>query len=390
MAEKRDYYEVLGVAKDASADDIKKAYRKLARKYHPDLNKDNPDAADKFKEVNEAYSVLSDEQKRAQYDQFGMAAFENGGFSAGGPGAGGFGGFEGFGGAGGFGGGMDDIFDMFFGGGGRRGQAADNGPKRGNDLRFDLDLTFEEAAFGVEKEIALRRDEECDHCHGTGAEPGSKVETCPDCHGTGQVRSVQNTVLGQMQTVTTCPRCHGEGKIVSDPCHECHGSGLKKEVKHLKVKIPAGVDNGSRLRVANEGAAGTKGGPHGDLYVYLFVKPHKFFQREGNDVYCEVPINIVEATLGAEKEVPTLDGKVVIKIPEGTQPGRVMRLRGKGIPRLRGSGRGDQLVRIKVVVPTKLKEKQKKILQQFADAAGDNLNPEEKGFMDKIKDLFNK
>ena len=184
---------------------------------------------------------------------------------------------------------------MFFGGGGRRGQAADNGPKRGNDLRFDLDLTFEEAAFGVEKEIALRRDEECDHCHGTGAEPGSKVETCPDCHGTGQVRRVQNTVLGQMQTVTTCPRCHGEGKIVSDPCHECHGSGLKKEVKHLKVKIPAGVDNGSRLRVANEGAAGTKGGPHGDLYVYLFVKPHKFFQREGNDVYCEVPINIVEA-----------------------------------------------------------------------------------------------
>lgn len=390
MAEKRDYYEVLGVAKDASADDIKKAYRKLARKYHPDLNKDNPDAADKFKEVNEAYSVLSDEQKRAQYDQFGMAAFENGGFGAGGPGAGGFGGFEGFGGAGGFGGGMDDIFDMFFGGNGRRGQAADNGPKRGSDLRFDLDLTFEEAAFGVEKEIALRRDEACDHCHGTGAEPGSKVETCPDCHGTGQVRRVQHTMLGQMQTVTTCPRCHGEGKIVSDPCHECHGSGLKKEVKHLKVKIPAGVDNGSRLRVANEGAAGTKGGPHGDLYVYLFVKPHKFFQREGNDVYCEVPINIVEATLGAEKNVPTLDGKVVIKIPEGTQPGRVMRLRGKGIPRLRGSGRGDQLVRIKVVVPTKLKEKQKKILQQFADAAGDTLNPEEKGFMDKIKDLFNK
>ena len=241
---------------------------------------------------------------------------------------------------------------------------------------------------GVEKEIALRRDEACDHCHGTGAEPGSKVETCPECHGSGQVRRVQNTMLGQMQTVTTCPRCHGEGKIVSDPCHECRGAGLKKEVKHLKVKIPAGVDNGSRLRVANEGAAGAKGGPHGDLYVYLFVKPHKFFERDGNDVYCEVPINIVEATLGAEKEVPTLDGKVVIKIPEGTQPGRVMRLRGKGIPRLRGSGRGDQLVRIKVVVPTKLKEKQKKILQQFADAAGDSLNPEEKGFMDKIKDLF--
>ena len=387
MAEKRDFYEVLGVSKDASADDIKKAYRKLARKYHPDLNKDNPEAAEKFKECSEAYSVLSDDQKRAQYDQFGMAAFENGGAG----GAGGFGGFEGFGGfgAGGFGNGMEDIFDMFFGGaGGRRGSQADKGPQRGSDLRFDLNLTFEEAAFGVEKEISLYRDETCDHCHGNCAEPGSKVETCPDCHGTGQIRVVQNTMLGQMQTVRPCPKCHGEGKIISAPCHECRGTGTVKKQKNLKVKVPAGVADGSRLRVANEGAAGPKGGPNGDLYVYLFVKPHKFFERDGNDVYCEVPINIVQASLGAEVEVPTLDGKVVMKVPEGTQPGRVMRLRGKGIPRLRGTGRGDQLVRIKVVVPTKLTERQKAVLRNFADVAKDNINPEEKSFLNKIKDLF--
>ncbi len=387
MAEKRDFYEVLGVSKDASTDDIKKAYRKLARKYHPDLNKDNPEAAEKFKECSEAYSVLSDDQKRAQYDQFGMAAFENGGAG----GAGGFGGFEGFGGfgAGGFGNGMEDIFDMFFGGaGGRRGSQADKGPQRGSDLRFDLNLTFEEAAFGVEKEISLYRDETCEHCHGNCAEPGSKVETCPDCHGTGQIRVVQNTVLGQMQTVRPCPKCHGEGKIIPDPCHECRGTGTVKKQKNLKVKVPAGVADGSRLRVANEGAAGPKGGPNGDLYVYLFVKPHKFFERDGNDVYCEVPINIVQASLGAEVEVPTLDGKVVMKVPEGTQPGRVMRLRGKGIPRLRGTGRGDQLVRIKVVVPTKLTERQKAVLRNFADVAKDNINPEEKSFLNKIKDLF--
>ena len=387
MAEKRDFYEVLGVSKDASTDDIKKAYRKLARKYHPDLNKDNPEAAEKFKECSEAYSVLSDDQKRAQYDQFGMAAFENGGAG----GAGGFGGFEGFGGfgAGGFGNGMEDIFDMFFGGtGGRRGSQADKGPQRGSDLRFDLNLTFEEAAFGVEKEISLYRDETCEHCHGNCAEPGSKVETCPDCHGTGQIRVVQNTVLGQMQTVRACPKCHGEGKIISDPCRECRGTGTVKKQKNLKVKVPAGVADGSRLRVANEGAAGPKGGPNGDLYVYLFVKPHKFFERDGNDVYCEVPINIVQASLGAEVEVPTLDGKVVMKVPEGTQPGRVMRLRGKGIPRLRGTGRGDQLVRIKVVVPTKLTERQKAVLRNFADVAKDNINPEEKSFLNKIKDLF--
>lgn len=380
---KRDYYEVLGVSKTATQDELKKAYRKLARKYHPDLNKDNAEAAEKFKECNEAYSVLSDEQKRAQYDQFGHAAFENGGMGGGG-GFGGAGGFGGFGGSG-----MEDIFDMFFGGqGGRGGRSSKAGPQRGADLRFDLEISFEEAAFGLEKEINLYRDEVCDHCHGEGAEPGSKVETCPECNGSGYVRFTQNTMFGQMVNERPCSRCKGEGKIISEPCKECRGKGTVKRNKKLKVKIPAGVDNGSRLRVSNEGEAGAKGGPSGDLYVYLYVKPHKFFERDGTTVLCEVPINIVQATLGADIKVPTLDGQVTMKIPEGTQPGKVMRIKGKGIPNLRNSSRGDQLVRIKVVVPTKLSDKQKDALRKFADISKDNINPEEKSFMDKVKDFF--
>ena len=380
---KRDYYEVLGVSKTATQDELKKAYRKLARKYHPDLNKDNAEAAEKFKECNEAYSVLSDEQKRAQYDQFGHAAFENGGMGGGG-GFGGAGGFGGFGGSG-----MEDIFDMFFGGqGGRGGRSSKAGPQRGADLRFDLEISFEEAAFGLEKEINLYRDEVCDHCHGEGAEPGSKVETCPECNGSGYVRYTQNTMFGQMVNERPCSRCKGEGKIISEPCKECRGKGTVKRNKKLKVKIPAGVDNGSRLRVAGEGEAGAKGGPSGDLYVYLYVKPHKFFERDGTTVLCEVPINIVQATLGADIKVPTLDGQVTMKIPEGTQPGKVMRIKGKGIPNLRNSSRGDQLVRIKVVVPTKLSDKQKDALRKFADISKDNINPEEKSFMDKVKDFF--
>lgn len=380
---KRDYYEVLGVSKTATQDELKKAYRKLARKYHPDLNKDNAEAAEKFKECNEAYSVLSDEQKRAQYDQFGHAAFENGGMGGGG-GFGGAGGFGGFGGSG-----MEDIFDMFFGGqGGRGGRSSKAGPQRGADLRFDLEISFEEAAFGLEKEINLYRDEVCDHCHGEGAEPGSKVETCPECNGSGYVRFTQNTMFGQMVNERPCSRCKGEGKIISEPCKECRGKGTVKRNKKLKVKIPAGVDNGSRLRVSNEGEAGAKGGHSGDLYVYLYVKPHKFFERDGTTVLCEVPINIVQATLGADIKVPTLDGQVTMKIPEGTQPGKVMRIKGKGIPSLRNSSRGDQLVRIKVVVPTKLSDKQKDALRKFADISKDNINPEEKSFMDKVKDFF--
>ena len=385
MSEKRDYYEVLGVDKGASAEDIKKAYKKMARKYHPDLNRDDPKTAEeKFKEVNEAYDVLKDPQKKAQYDQFGHDAF-----SGGMGGGGGFGGFGQGGGFGGFGsGGMDDIFDMFFGGQGRGRGGREAGPQRGADLRFDMEITFEEAAFGVEKEINLYRDETCDHCHGDGAEPGSKVETCSECHGSGYVRFTQNTMFGQMVNERPCSKCHGEGKIISNPCKECRGKGTVKKNKRLKVKIPAGVDNGSRLRVSGEGEAGAKGGQSGDLYVYLYVKPHKFFERDGTTVLCEVPVNIVQATLGAEIKVPTLDGQVTVKVPEGTQPGKVLRLKGKGIPSLRGGQRGDQLVRIKVVVPTKLNEKQKEALRSFGEISKDNISPEEKSFFNKIKNLF--
>lgn len=379
---KRDYYEVLGVAKTATQEELKKAYRKLALKYHPDRNKDNPEAEAKFKEVNEAYAVLSDDEKRSQYDQLGPEAFEQ---AASGGGAGGnpFGGFGGFGGSG-----MEDIFDMFFGGQGRSGGRSKTGPKKGADLRFDLELSFEEAAFGLEKEISLYRDEICEHCHGEGAEPGSKVETCPECGGRGYVRYTQNTMFGQMVNERPCSKCRGEGKIISKPCKECRGSGTVKKNKKVKVRIPAGVDNESRLRVAGEGEAGTKGGSPGDLYVYLYVKPHKFFERDGTTVICEVPINIVQATLGAEIKVPTLDGAVTMKVPEGTQPGKVMRLVGKGIPSLRSKTRGDQLVRIKVVVPTKLNEKQKEALRHFGEISKDNINPEEKSFLNKIKNLF--
>jgi len=374
---KRDYYDVLGVSKSATADELKKAYRKLARQYHPDVNKDNPDAAEKFKECSEAYSVLSDETKRAQYDQFGHAAFENGG----GPGAGGFGGAAG----------MEDIFDMFFGGGrggfggGRRPKS---GPQRGADLRLDLEISFEEAAFGVEKEVRVTREDTCDHCEGTGAESGSESEVCPDCHGTGEIQFTQNTMFGQMVNVRPCSRCGGQGRIIKNPCKLCGGAGRFKKDKKLKVKIPAGVDTDSRLRVSGEGEAGLRGGSRGDLYVYLYVKPHKFFEREGTTVLCEVPINIVQATLGAEIKVPTLDGQVVMKVPEGTQPGKILRLKGKGIASLRNGARGDQLVTIKVVVPTKLNDKQKDALKKFAEISGDNINPEEKSFLKKIADLF--
>ncbi len=388
MADKRDYYEVLGVSKTATEDELKKAYRKLARKYHPDLNKDDPQAADKFKEVNEAYSVLSDAQKRAAYDQYGHAAFQQGGGGAGGnP----FGGFQGF--SGSFGGeGMDDIFNMFFGGAGRGGarRQADNGPRQGSDLRMDMQITFEEAAFGTEKKVRLNREEECETCHGSGSAAGYSPETCPDCHGTGEIRVTQNSLFGQVVNVRTCPRCHGTGKIVTHPCKDCHGTGRVKKKRTLTVKIPAGVDNGSRLRVSGEGEAGIRGGRAGDLYVYLYVKPHKFFDRDGTTVSCEVPISIVQATLGAEIEVPTLYGKVSVKVPEGTQPGRVLRLRDKGIPSLRTGQKGDEMIRLKVVIPTGLSDAQKDALRKFGEASGNNINPEEKGFLNKIKDFLKK
>jgi molecular chaperone DnaJ len=375
---KRDYYEVLGVNKTATEDELKKAYRKLARKYHPDVNRDNPkEAEDKFKEINEAYEVLSNSERRAQYDQFGHAAFD---------GANGGAGFGGFGGGGGFG----DIFDMFFGGqaGFGFGGGRQAGPERGADLRYDMEITFEQAAFGVETEIQIPRTESCKSCNGTGAAAGTHPETCPNCKGTGQVQVVQNTPFGRMVNVKTCERCRGEGKIVHSPCKECAGRGKVKVKRKIKVKIPAGVDQGSRLRVAYEGEAGTRGGSPGDLYVYIFVKAHKLFTREGTDVMIEVPVSFVQASLGDELEVPTLDGKVTLKIPEGTQSGTIFRIKEKGIPSLRGHGRGDQHVKVKVLTPQKLNERQRELLKEFAKVSGENINPEQKNFFKKVKDAF--
>ena len=374
---KKDFYETLGVPKGASEDEIKKAYRKMARKHHPDLNKETQDAAaEKMKEVNEAYEILSDSSKRQQYDQFGHAAFDP---SQGG-GQGGFGG--GFSG-GGFGG-FEDIFDMF--GGGRRRQP--NGPVVGDELRYDVELTFEEAAFGTTKKINLPRMENCDTCHGSGAAAGTHPETCPNCQGSGQVQQPVNTPFGRMMNVASCPRCSGTGKIIPTPCSTCKGKGKVRKNRNLEVKVPAGTDDGLRLRMSGEGEAGTRGGPPGDLYIYLNVKPHSLFQRDGNDVWCEVPLTMVKAALGSEIEVPTLDGKVSLTIPEGTQTGKVFRLKEKGIPRLRGTGRGDQYVRVKVIIPTKIDSKRRKLLEEFAELSGDHVSPEEKSFLKQMKEAL--
>lgn len=391
MSEQRDLYEVLGISKGASDAEIKKAYRKLARKYHPDLNRDNPKAAEeKMKEVNAAYEILKDPQKRAQYDQFGAGAFDGTGNFGGNP-FGGAGGFNfNFGqGGGGFSStdGFGDIFDMFFGGGGRSRQ---RGPvaERGADIRYDLHLTFEEAAFGKEEELTIPRMENCPTCHGTGAAAGSSPETCPDCNGSGMRRTVRNTPFGQMMNETPCSRCHGTGKIVKNPCKDCHGTGKKRANHTVKVTIPKGVDNGTRLRVSGHGEAGTNGGGYGDLYVYIFVKPHEFFKRQGNDVIVEVPVAFTEAALGGTVRVPTLDGLVDMKVDAGTQSGTIKRLRNRGIPFLRGSGRGDEHVIVKVLTPKNLNTKQKELLQEFAEISGDKVNPEKKGFLDKLKKLF--
>jgi molecular chaperone DnaJ len=355
VAEKRDYYEVLGVDRNASAEEIKKAYRNLARKLHPDVNK-APDAEERFKEVKEAYDVLSDEQKRAQYDRYGHIDPNQG-----------FGGGGGFGGAdfGGFG----DIFDMFFGGGSRRDP---NAPQRGSDLQYTMTIEFKEAVFGVEKDITIPRTETCDTCHGSGARPGTKPETCSVCRGTGQQEVVQNTPFGRIVNRRLCPQCGGAGRVVRDKCASCRGTGKVKRQRTIHVRIPAGVDEGAQIRLSGEGEAGSRGGPSGDLYIVIRVKPHEFFEREGDDIYCEVPLTFAQAALGDEIEVPTLTEKVKLRIPAGTQTGTYFRLKGKGVPRLRGIGQGDQHVRVTVVTPTNLTEEQKELLRQFAGLSQDS------------------
>ena len=381
--QKRDYYEVLGVSKGASDDEIKKAYRKLAKKYHPDMNPGDKEAEAKFKEVNEAYSILSDSEKRARYDQFGHAGVDPN-YGAGGPG-GGFGGFDM--------GDIDlgDIFGSFFGGGfggfGGSTSSRRNGPQKGESLRASLTISFEEAAFGCEKEINLNRTEECEACHGSGAEPGTTAETCPDCRGTGVVRVQQRTGGFAFSSTAPCSRCRGTGKIIHTPCKACGGSGSVKKTKRVTVSIPAGIDDGQAISLRGQGHAGKNGGPAGDLIVAVHVKPHPQFHRDGTTVLYEQPVTFYQAVMGAELEIPTIDGKVKYNLPAGTQTGTTFRLRGKGIPELRGRGRGDQYVTVRVQVPTSLNGEQKEALRAFAEAMGEDV-PEEsglKGFFDKHK-----
>lgn len=390
MADKKDYYEVLGVNKNSTDDEIKKAYRKLARKYHPDLNRDDPKTAEaKMKEINEAYDVLKDKDKRAQYDQFGHAAFGGGGYGGGYQG-GGINMNDIFGGAGGtFD--MGDIFEQFFGGmGGTRSRTRQRqGPQKGADLRYDLTITFEDAAFGKKTTIRVPRMETCEECGGTGAKKGTQPDECPDCHGTGMRQTTTRTPFGMISNARPCERCHGTGQIIKNPCDHCHGNGKIRVEREIEVNIPHGVDDGTRLRIQGGGQAGDRGGKNGDLFVYLNVKPHRIFTRQDDNIYCEVPISFVQAAIGAKIEVPTLEGKVELTIPEGTQFGKVFRIRGKGVPSLHGDDRGDEFVRIKVLTPQNLSARQKKLLREFEDGGSDSKNnPEKKSFFDKLKDLF--
>lgn len=377
MMTKADYYELLGVSRDATAQEIKKAYRKLAVEWHPDKNPDNAEAIERFREISEAYEVLKDPDKRAAYDRYGHAAFQQGGRASAGPG-----GFhdpmdifrEVFG--GGAGGG---IFEEFFGGGSR------TGPRQGNDMRYDLEITLEEAASGVEKELSYRRKVSCKSCGGSGAEPGSSPITCGTCGGAGRVVSSR----GFFQVQQICPTCHGSGTVVETPCGSCRGSGVTIETSRLKVRIPAGVDTGSKLRSAGGGEVGPHGGPSGDLYIVLHVKEHEVFERHDDDLFCLIPIKFTLAALGGTIFVPTLNGKASLKIPAGTQSGTVFRLRGKGMPHLRGSGAGDQLVRVEIEVPQKLNSDQRQKLEDFALACGDADKPVSESFFEKAKKWLN-
>ena len=375
--QKRDYYEVLGVSKGASEDELKKAYRRLAKKYHPDLNPGDKAAEASFKEVNEAYEVLSDKDKRARYDQFGHAGVDPN-FNPGG-GFGGFGGFTDMGDID-----LGDLFGSFFGGGfGGGGGSRRNAPQKGETVRAGVTITFEEAAFGCEKEVTVSRTEQCDVCKGTGCAPGTTAEVCPDCHGSGTVRIQRGGGGFSFSTTTSCPKCHGTGKIIHQPCKTCGGGGTVRKQKKLAVTIPAGIDDGQAVSLRGQGGAGRNGGPAGDLLIGVTVKPHPIFRREGTSVYMDQPVSFVQAALGAELEIPTLDGKVKWTLPEGTQPGTTFRLNGKGIPGLGGRGRGNQYVTVKVQVPTNLNKEQKEALRAFAAAMG-----EEHAGGDPIKNFF--
>jgi molecular chaperone DnaJ len=372
MPTKRDYYEVLGIDRNATDEEIKRAFRKLAFKYHPDHNHDD-EAGERFKEINEAYEVLSDSDKRAAYDRFGHGGAE-GLFGQG---------FEGFD-FGGFG----DIFDAFFGG---AATATRQAPQRGADLSYGITIAFEEAALGCEKEITIARTENCSLCQGVGSKPGSQPSRCPNCNGTGQVHRVQQSLFGRFTNITTCHQCRGEGRIITQPCPQCRGTGKEKHKRNISVNIPAGVDNGSQIRLRGEGDAGTRGGSPGNLYITLSVEEHEFFTRYNDDILYDLPINIVQATLGTEVEVPTLGGKTKLKIPAGSQTGQVFRLKGQGITHLHGNGRGDQLVTLFVVTPDSLSEKQRQLFRELGDSlsSANMPNPKKwKGFLDRLKHTF--
>ena len=369
----RDYYEVLGLPRTATSDDIKAAFRKLARQYHPDVSQE-PNAEERFKEINEAYAVLSEPEKRAAYDRFGHAGVQN------------------MGGVPDFTVDFADLFEEFFGGFGGFGRSTNrrsrNAPRRGGDLQYNVDLAFEESIFGVDKEIEITRDEVCETCAGSRAEPGTSRVRCSSCNGAGEVRQVRQTLLGSMVQVSTCPVCNGQGETIASPCHTCNGRGLVRRNRKKVVSIPAGVDNGNQIRLAGEGQPGDNGGPNGNLYLVVRVLSHKYFRRRENDILMDLDINIAQAALGAEVDVPTVDGLARLKIPAGIQPGKVLRMRGKGVPHLRGNGRGDQMVVVNVGIPKTLTGEQRKLIEELAKSLGSDVRPAERGFLEWLKDTL--
>ncbi|HSM56375.1 MAG TPA: molecular chaperone DnaJ [Candidatus Sulfomarinibacteraceae bacterium] len=373
MARKADYYDILGVARTASKEEIKKAYRRLARRYHPDVSEED-NADEKFKEISEAYEVLSDDKKRAAYDRFGHAGVRGSGAA----------GFEDFG----FGG-VADIFEEFFGGFSAGSRRRKRGPRRGADLRYDMAVTFEEAVFGTDKEIEIRRPEVCPTCNGSGAEPGTQPERCTQCNGTGEVRRVQQSILGQFVNVSMCPNCRGQGEVITSPCRTCNGRKQVQQQRKLKVHVPAGIRSEQQIRLTGEGAPGSDGGPPGNLYVVVRVEDHALFQRRGDDILINLEINVAQAALGDEITVPTVDGDATLSIPAGTQSGTVFRLRDRGVPHLNGGGRGDQLVMTQVVVPTNLSSRQRELFEEMADSLGKAVVPQrEKGFLNDLKEAL--